>query len=119
MYEALNKEWPMQVQVKPQNVPEADRYRELIDDRIAKLATRFPEIHKVQTILSRSSHHQKGADEATVDIHVPGRHLSATKRGEEMKGTLQDVFDAIERQLVAYHDDRRRAGDERDTIRPV
>jgi ribosomal subunit interface protein len=98
------------LEIQSQHVDVAPAWRQLIEDRAAKLAARYPELMRLHVTLRRGRHHRSGIDEVDVVANVPGRSLRAAKEEEDMTAALRAALVSIERELRGYHEQRRHFG---------
>jgi ribosomal subunit interface protein len=97
----------LNVDIHAKHVPLRDPWRVLIDERLAKLADRYPELLRVQVKVARSTHHQRGTEEVGLLATVPGRALRAGKEDADMVAALHAAFDALEREMQRQHEQHR------------
>lgn len=96
----------MDVEVQARHVTVEPEVRALIDERLAMLADRYRELLRVHVTLRREGRHQRGADEVDVVANVRGTTLRAAKRREHMLDAVHAALDALERELVGWHERR-------------
>ena len=72
------------IDIRTRDLEMQSRWRTLADERLTKLAARFPEL-----------------------IRVPGGRLQAAKQDADMTAALHAGFDALERELARQHEHRR------------
>jgi len=95
------------LEIRTQNVTLQPEWRTLIEQRIARLESRYPELMRLQVTLKHGEHHQQGFEEASILASAAGTSLRAGKQKEDMGAALHAALDAIERELDAHHDRRR------------
>ena len=86
----------MNVDVQARHVDMENAWRALIDERLAKLAGRYPALLRVHVTAQHGEHHQHGTEE--VD-------LLATKEDADMIAALHAALDALEREIRRQHDE--------------
>jgi ribosomal subunit interface protein len=96
----------MNVEIQTRHVTMEPAWKALIDERLAKLTERFPELLRVHVTLRRDGHHQHGSDEVDVVANVSGTTLRAAKRREDVLAALHVALDALERELANHHSER-------------
>jgi ribosomal subunit interface protein len=100
----------MDVEIQTQRVAMQPEWRALIEERLARLAERYPRLIRVHVTLKHGRHHLRGAEEVDIVATCPGATLRAGKQAEEMRDALHAALDALERELAAHHEVRRRFG---------
>ena len=100
----------MDIEIQTQHVEMQPAWRALIDERLARLAERYPDLIRVHLTLKHGRHHQHGADEVDIVAAYPGATLRAAKREEEMRDALHAALDILEREVAARHERRRHFG---------
>jgi ribosomal subunit interface protein len=100
----------MDVEIQTQNVAMQPGWRALIDERLARLVERYPELIRVHVTLRHGRHHQHGTEEVDIVATCPGATLRAAKQEEEMRDAIHAALDALERELAAHHEERRHFG---------
>jgi ribosomal subunit interface protein len=100
----------MDVEIQTQHVEMQPEWRSLIDDRLARLAERYPRLIRVHVTLKHGRHHRSGVEEVDIVATYPGATLRAAKQEEEMRDAVHAALDALERELVAHHETRRHFG---------
>jgi ribosomal subunit interface protein len=100
----------MDVEIQTQHVEMQPEWSALIDERLARLAERHPELIRVHVTLKHGRHHQHGADEVDIVATYPGATLRAGKEEEEMRDALHAALDVLERELAAHREQRRHFG---------
>ena len=100
----------MDLEIQSQHVPMQPEWRAFVDERVARLGERYPELIRVHVTLKRGRHHQQGADEVDVVANVAGVTLRAAKQKERMLDALHAALDALERELASHHEERRHFG---------
>jgi ribosome-associated translation inhibitor RaiA len=81
-------------------------WREIIEDWVGKLSTRFPRIVRLHVRLGRSRHHRHGTEEVHVLAKLPGRTVTAAKRGSDMAAATHAAFEGLGRELSALNEKR-------------
>jgi ribosomal subunit interface protein len=99
---------PIDVEIQTQHVELQPQWTALIDERLGKLAERYPEMLRVHVTFRHGGHHLHGTEEVDVVANSAGQTLRAAKREETMAAALHAALDALERQLAARHTERRR-----------
>jgi ribosomal subunit interface protein len=100
----------MDIEIQSLHVEVAPEWRTLIDDRLAMLAARYPELIRVHVTLKHGAHHQRGLEEVDVVATCTGGTLRAGKQEETMRAAVHAALDALEREVAAQHEQRRRFG---------
>jgi ribosomal subunit interface protein len=85
-------------------------WRALIDERLARVAERYPKVIRVHVTLRHGRHHLQGVEEVDIVATCPGATLRAAKQEEEMRDALHAALEALERELAAHHEKRRHFG---------
>jgi|SRR5688572_11950168 ribosomal subunit interface protein len=100
----------MDVEIQTQHVVMQPAWRTIIEERLARLAGRYPHLIRVHVTLKHGEHHLHGTEEVDIVATCPGATLRAAKQEERMPDAVHAALDAIERQLVAHHEERRHFG---------
>jgi ribosomal subunit interface protein len=91
----------MIVEIQTRDVAMAPEWREMIDERLARLLKRHPRLVRVHVTLRHGGHHKQGAEEVDVVATCPGTTLRAEKHADAMRDALHAALDALERELAA------------------
>jgi ribosomal subunit interface protein len=94
----------MDIDIQTRHVEMQPQWRALIDERLARLAERFPRLIRVHVTLRHEPHHLRGLEEVDIVATHPGRTLRAAKREEEMLAALHAALDALERELGTHRE---------------
>ncbi len=97
----------MDIEIQAQHVDMQPEWRRLIDERLAALGERYPELIRAHVTLKRGRHHRQGVEQVDVLANAAGRTLRASKQEEDMTAALHAALDSIERELAAHHEQRR------------
>ena len=97
----------MDIDIETQHVEMRPEWRTLIDERLARLAERFPRLIRVHVTLKHGRHHLGGVEEVDVVATYPGATLRAAKQEEEMRDAVHAALDALERELASHHERQR------------
>lgn len=98
----------MQLNIEGRNTEVQQSWRNLIERKLIKLE-RYPnEITHARVTITHSSHHQSGDNEVKVVLAVAGRTLTVKKQGAEISTVLRTALLAAEREIVTYHQNRKR-----------
>jgi ribosomal subunit interface protein len=84
--------------------------RVLIEDRLARLAARFPELIRAHVTLKHGGHHRVGTEEVDIVANCAGVTLRAAKQEEHIRDAVHAALDALERELGVHHEVRRHFG---------
>ncbi len=91
------------VEIQAQQVVMQPRWRDLIDDQVARLERRYPRLIRIHVTLKHGRHHLQGAEQVDILASVPGRTVRIGKQEEEMAAALHAAFEALERELDEYY----------------
>jgi ribosomal subunit interface protein len=97
----------MDVEVQTQHVDMQPGWRTVIDERLARLAERYPRLVRVHVTLKHGGHHLRGLEEVDIVATCPGATIRAAKQKEEMQAAVHAALDALERQLAQHHEEHR------------
>ena len=100
----------MDIEIQTQHVDMQSDWRTLIDERLARLGERYPELIRVHVTLKHGPHHLRGTEEVDIVATYPGATLCAAKKEEQMRDAVHAALDAFERELAAHHEKRRHFG---------
>jgi ribosomal subunit interface protein len=100
----------MDVEIQAVGCEMQPEWRDLIEERLARLAGRFPELIRVHVTLKHGGHHRLGTEEVDVVANCAGAVLRAAKQEEQVRDAVHAALDALERELVAHHEARRHFG---------
>jgi ribosome-associated translation inhibitor RaiA len=79
------------VEVQTQHIEMQPTWRALIDERLQRLAERYPRVIRVHVTPRHGGHHLRGLEEVTVAATYPGATLRAAKQEEEMRAALDEL----------------------------
>jgi ribosomal subunit interface protein len=96
--------------IQTQHVALQPEWRALIEERLARLAERYPELIRVHVTLRHDRHHRSGVEEVDILATRAGRTLRAAKQEETMRDAIHAALDAVERELAAHHEAHRPRG---------
>jgi len=98
----------MQINVEGRNTEVQQRWRSLIENKLAKLE-RYPnEITHARVTITHSPHHHIGDNQVQVVLSVAGRTLTVKKHGAQIPSVLRTALIAAEREIESYHQSRKR-----------
>lgn len=100
----------MDLEIQTQQVALQPDWRALVEERVARLAERYPELLRVHVTLKHGGHHRYGLEEVDVVANCAGAALRAEKQKEHMRDALHAALDALERELAEHHERRRHFG---------
>jgi ribosomal subunit interface protein len=100
----------MDLKIQTQHVAMQPEWRTLIEERLARLAERYPKLVRMHVTLKHGRHHVHGVEEVDIVATYPGATLRVAKQEEEMRDAVHAALDALERELVAHHEERRHFG---------
>jgi ribosomal subunit interface protein len=100
----------MDLEIQTVHVDMQPEWRALIEDRLGRLAARFPELLRAHVTLKHGGHHHLGSEEVDIVANCAGATLRAAKQEEYLRDALHAALDALERELVAHHEARRHFG---------
>lgn len=97
----------MDVEIQTRDVDMQPEWRALIDQRLARLADRYPKLTRVHVTLKHGRHHVHGVEEVDIVAGCAGATIRAAKQEGEMRDAVHAALDVLESQLAAYHEQRR------------
>jgi ribosomal subunit interface protein len=100
----------MDIEIQTRDVQMQPTWQALIDERLARLAERYPRLIRAHVTLKHGRHHLHGLEQVDIVATYPGATLRAAKEEEDMRAALHAALDALERELAEYHDERRHFG---------
>jgi ribosomal subunit interface protein len=100
----------MDIEIQTQNVDMQPEWRGLVEQRLERLAARYPELLRVHVTLRHGGHHRYGVEEVDVVANCAGATLRAAKEREQMRDAVHAALDALESALAAHHAERRHFG---------
>jgi ribosomal subunit interface protein len=100
----------MDIEIQTQHVEMQPEWRTLIEERLARLAERYPKLIRVHVTLKHGPHHAHGAEEVDIVATYPRATLRAGKREEGMRDAVHAALEALERQLAEHRDEQQRFG---------
>jgi ribosomal subunit interface protein len=98
------------VEIQAQHVALQPEWRALVEERLARLAERHPQLMRVHVTLKHGGHHLRGAEEVAIVATCPGATLRVAKQEERMRDAVHAALDALARELAAHHERRRHFG---------
>jgi ribosome-associated translation inhibitor RaiA len=99
----------MELKIESRNVEMRDSWEADVRARIDGIRRLHPEMTHARVILTRNTHHQKGADvsEVLALVTLPRRHtITARKEGGSFEDAIRAAFDALEVELKRFRDRR-------------
>jgi ribosome-associated translation inhibitor RaiA len=103
----------MDLEIQTRECDLRPEWRQVIEDWVAKLSARFPRMLRLHVRLQRSRHHRHGTDEVHLLANLPGRTVTAAKRGADMVAATHAAFEGLGRGLAALSEKGRRVRGER------
>ena len=100
----------MDIELQTVGVEMQPEWRALIEDRLARLATRYPELIRVHVTLKHGGHHRVGTEAVDIVANCAGTTLRAAKQEEHSRDAVHAALDSLERELVRHHEARRHLG---------
>jgi ribosomal subunit interface protein len=97
----------MDIEIQTILIDMQPEWRALIDERVARLGERYPELVRVHVTLKHGRHHRMGTEEVDVVANCAGVTLRAAKQEEHMRDAVHAALDALERELGTHHEARR------------
>jgi putative sigma-54 modulation protein len=110
----------MQLQVKGRNVEVSEQMRAYAEEKLGKLERQLNGLARVElelTVERNPSIAENNVAEAT--IWTKGPVLRARETSPDMKASIDQLVDKLERQVTRYKEKRRRHGGRRDPEAPV
>jgi ribosomal subunit interface protein len=89
----------MNVLIKGHRTEVQPRWKQHIEDRIAKLEPFADRIIKIQVTLTTSHHHHKGNELCRVFVKVPRKTIALRRRAETMLIAIDAAFHVIDQQM--------------------
>ncbi len=93
----------LEAQVEPQ-------WQAFVDAQAARLEARHPRALSLEVSFAPGRHHRQGTDEVDLLLTLPGRQVRVGKQEPRMMDALHAAFEALERQLEAFEEERRGFG---------
>jgi ribosomal subunit interface protein len=100
----------MDIEIQTQHIDMQPEWRDLIDQRLARLAERYPKLIRVHVTLKHGRHHLRGVEEVDIVGTYPGATFRTAKQEEEMRDAIHAALDSLEREVAAHHEKRRHFG---------
>lgn len=97
----------MEIEIQSQHTEVLPAWRTVVEATAEKLASRFPEMLRLHVTFRHGGHHQHGDEEVHVLANTAGKVFSVTKRKELPLEALHASLDAIEREIVTHHQERK------------
>ncbi len=89
----------MNVVIKGHQTDIQPRWKNHIEERLAKLAPFEEKIIKIEITLTASHHHQKGNENCHIFIKVPRKTIDVKKNAETMMGAIDAACKVMEQQV--------------------
>jgi ribosomal subunit interface protein len=99
----------MELKIESRNVEMHDSWEADVRERIEGVKKQHPEMTHARVILTRNTHHQKGADVSEVFalVTLPRRHtITARKEAGSFEEAIRAAFEALEVELKKFRDRR-------------
>jgi CspA family cold shock protein len=100
----------MDIEIQTQHIAMQPEWRALLDERLARLGERYPELIRVHVTLRHGRHHRRGVEEVAIVATCSGGTLRAAKQEETMRDAVHAALDAFEREVADHHEARRHFG---------
>lgn len=100
----------MDVEIQTQHIDLQPEWRAIIEQRLERLAARYPEIVRVHVTVKHGGHHRRGTEEVDIVANCAGATLRAAKQEGDVRDAVHAALDALERELAAHHETRRHFG---------
>ena len=98
----------MQISIDGRNIEVRQSWKNLIERKLSKLE-RYPnEVLQARVTITHNPHHNLGDNQVQVVLSVSGRTLTVKKKGAEIPSVLRTALSAVEREVEAYHQSRKR-----------
>ena|SRR5213596_1456558 len=98
----------MQLDIEGRNTEVQERWRDLIQRKLAKLEHYPNEITHARVTITHNPHHQVGDNQVQVVLSVSGQTLTVKKNGAQIPAVLRAALTAAEREIDTYHQSRKR-----------
>jgi ribosomal subunit interface protein len=98
----------MDVELQTRDIAMQPEWRALIEQRLARLADRYPKLTRVHVTLKHGRHHLHGVEEADIVAACAGATVRAAKEEDQMRDAVHAALDVLESQLAVHHEQRRR-----------
>jgi ribosomal subunit interface protein len=95
----------MQVTIRGHQTDVQARWKDHINDRLAKLERFEDRIIKIDVTLTSDHHHLKGNEECKFTVKVPRKTINVTKNAETMIGAIDAASKTLEQQIHALYKD--------------
>jgi ribosomal subunit interface protein len=109
----------MDVEIQALHLEMQPEWRAMIEQRLARLAARYPELIRVHVTLKHGGHHRVGTEEVDIVANCAGATLRAAKQKEHVRDAVHAALDALEREVTAHHEARRLATGDRSPSEPL
>lgn len=106
--EQLTQGETMQLDVEGRNAEIQERWRELIERKLAKCEHYPNEITHARVTITHNPHHHLGDNQVQIVLSVSGQTLTVKKHGAQIPTTLRAALAAAEREIGTYHQNRKR-----------
>ena len=100
----------MDIEIQTVQIEMQPQWRALIEERLARLAARYPELIRVHVTLKHGGHHRLGTEEVDIVANCAGATLRTAKQEEHVRDAVHAALDALERELAGRHEARRHFG---------
>ncbi|MBI3301475.1 MAG: HPF/RaiA family ribosome-associated protein [Deltaproteobacteria bacterium] len=98
----------MQLDIEGRNTEIQERWRDLIERKLAKLEHYPNEITHARVTITHNPHHHVGDNRVQVILSVSGQTLTVKKSGAQIPLALRAALSAAEREVATYHESRKR-----------
>lgn len=98
----------MDLEIQTRHAELDPTWRDLIEQQVAKLTEKYPELMRVHVVLGHTRHHREGLEDVSIVANVRGTTLRAAKQAEQAPDALHAAFAALAKELQRFHEKRRR-----------
>jgi CspA family cold shock protein len=93
----------MQLDIEGRNTEVQQRWRELIERKLAKLEHYPNEITHARVTITHNPHHQIGDNQVQIVLSLSGQTLTVKKSGAQIPDALRAALTAAGREIDSYH----------------
>jgi CspA family cold shock protein len=98
----------MQLDIEGRNIEILERWRDLIERKLAKCEHYPNEITHARVTITHNLHHHLGDNKVQVVLFVSGQTLTVKKSGAQILPVLRAALAAAGREIDTYHQSRKR-----------
>lgn len=98
----------MDLTIEGRNTPVFPEWRGLVEEKLADLARVHDDIVHARVTVTKHPRHQRGHDDVTMVLNLPGEVLTVQRSGDDVETALFQACEVMGREVKAYRERRYR-----------